>query len=324
MSKSLITGVDIQSNGIVTVTLQLDKRGYSLIGHRAFITPIDIVTDLHANKHQELVKKLKQLKSTLSLFQRKIAMALDDGAVISKPIELESRLSPYEFKDKLYQEFAQHSPLPMDELCIDFIEQPSCADERGSLYHVYAAKKLIVDQRANLASESGLSLAIIDIERQALIQLLQHAQGYYQRKDWLFINVRHSTLSFCYTSPKHPMFFKQIHLSLSTPLNEQQSIELHAKVRREMIGFKSRYPEIILEGVWVAGATTDIGQVIESVMGCENGLLCEVLRPLTLVEHNSMLVAESNKIFDADQGRYALAFGVALRGLAALEGGYAA
>jgi type IV pilus assembly protein PilM len=324
MGKSLITGVDIQPNGIVAVTLQLDKRGYSLIGHHAFMTPTDIVTDLHANKHQELVKKLKQLKSTLSPFQRKIAMALDDGAVISKPVELESTLSPYEFKDKLYQEFAQHSPLPMDELCIDFIEPSSCAGERGNLYHVYAAKKLIVEQRSSLASESGLSLAIIDIERQALIQLLQHAQGYYQRHHWLFINVRYSTCSFCYTSPKHPMFFKQIHLSSSTPLNEHQLIELHAKVRREVIGFKSRYPEVILEGVWVAGATAEIRHVIESVMECDNGLLCEVLQPLTLVEHNSIMGVERNAIIDVDQGRYALAFGVALRGLAALEGGYAA
>jgi type IV pilus assembly protein PilM len=324
MGKSLITGVDIHPNGVVAVTLQLDKRGYSLIGYQAWMTPADIVTDFHANKHQELVKRLKKLKRTLSLFHRKIAMVLDDSAVFSKSIELETTLSPYELTTRLHQDFAPHSPLPIDELYLDYVEPRRSGDERGGVYQVYAAKKRMVDQRTQLAAESGLRLAIIDIERQALIHLLLHSQQYMQGKHGFLIAVRHSTLSFCCIACHDEAFFKQIPLAVLRLSSKEQVAELSRKIKREFALFRADFPQTTIGGVWVMADHAETTRVLQQAVDDQHSFTCEVLQPLAMVDRSLVTATKSEQQAGVDQGVFGVAFGAALRGLAAIENGYAA
>jgi len=165
MSKRIITGIDIRSNSVLAITLAKKYDTYQLQMIQEIPYNRLIVTENRNKHHQIIVNILKKIKCGLPLLSSNISLSLPESAVISKKIELPMVVDATDQQGMVYQAFAKVSPLPVNELCLDFLSE-------NGVYHVFAAKKDDVNRYLLLAEQSGLTLGLIDTEKQAYLQCL--------------------------------------------------------------------------------------------------------------------------------------------------------
>ncbi len=161
MGKSLVIGVDIGHHSIKAVALKPSKGTFTLVSYQELPIEADIFTDNHMLNYQKIVKKLKELRKSLPLFSRKVALAIPDNAVISKVLQIDSALDAQEREYAIFQAFAHQSPFPIEELNLDFVEvNRASASQALASYQVYATKRDVAESRVSGRDKSWLSTRI--------------------------------------------------------------------------------------------------------------------------------------------------------------------
>ncbi len=88
MGKVLVTGIDIGHYSMKAVVLRESKEQLELMHFHELLVPEGIFADNHTLDHQNIVKKLAELKRMLPWYCRNIAAAIPDGVVNSKVVQV--------------------------------------------------------------------------------------------------------------------------------------------------------------------------------------------------------------------------------------------
>ncbi|NOI16176.1 type IV pilus assembly protein PilM [Vibrio hepatarius] len=331
MGKSLVIGVDIGHHSIKAVALKPSKGTFTLVSYQELPIEADIFSDNHLLNYQKIVKKLKELRKSLPLFSRKVALAIPDNAVISKVLQIDSELDTQEREFAIVQAFSHQSPFPVEELNLDFIELPkSGSGQTMSSYQVYATKKEVVDSRVQAVTKAGYQPLLVEIQAHSLTHIWQIASRAQQKPNWLLLDVGLSQSSVCMDLQDKAPFCKDI--PLGTQLmegDEQLEHVMHGQSERFVHGLVEKLQRNIqlltsvhgveIEGIWLSGGGASVPMLSEEIAKRLH-IECEVLNPLNLFDASS---AKTNGQLSSGHV-YATAAGLALRGLNWMEQTHAA
>ncbi|MBW3697348.1 type IV pilus assembly protein PilM [Vibrio sp. T187] len=329
MGSSLITGIDIGSHSIKAVVLKPVGELYALVGYKELAISDDIFTDNHTLEYQKIVKKLKELRKTLPLFSRKVAMSVPDNAVISKVLQIDSDLEHREKEFAIYQTFAHQSPFPIEELILDFveIEEKRVGKTATTSYQVYATRKEVVDSRIEASKKAGFQPVVVDIQAHSLLNIWQLASRMNPDKQrWLLIDVGVNHTSLGIIPFGRSPFYKDMAYGtkylkqdsdgglpdiLGTGPETQLFInELIDRLKRQLQLYTSVNASEPIAGVWLMGDGANTPMLAEEIER-QLKLDCELLNPLSLFENK---LAKKRR-YNVDWQAFGLAAGLAICGL---------
>ncbi|WP_117235972.1 type IV pilus assembly protein PilM [Vibrio maerlii] len=332
MGRSLVTGIDIGHSSIKAVVLKQAGESYVLVSYKELPISQRIFAENHTVDHQETVKKLKELKKSLPLFRRNIALAVPDSVVMSKFIQIDAELEEREQEFAIYQAFAHQSPFPIEDLNLDFVKVDEAVNthSRTATYQVYATKKNVVESRVDAASEAGLTPVLIDIQAHGLLQVCQRmVQRHPEQVNWLILDIGYSQTFLCGIQAQTP-FSKDFPMGTKQCLQQGNEHDFDVGTSntfiddlidrlRRAIQMHGSVNEQSIQGIWLSGGGAKLPNLAKAL---RRKLLvqCEILNPFEdLVNNPSSAVGNGH-----DGHRFSTAMGLAISGLEWLESSHVA
>ncbi|WNJ96386.1 pilus assembly protein PilM [Vibrio ruber] len=303
MRKRIVTGIDIRRHRITAVTLKRQHNTLSLLGSETLSVAEDIFSDNEVIDYQSIVNKFAEIRNRLPFLQHRVAIAMPDLAVMTRTLRLstsehDKTLEPW----LVSQAFTEETALSGASVYLDYVPL-----QAG--YQVYAAKKEVVESRLQALRQAGLRPVLIDTEKQAFLQFLLESMRCAQRQGWLLIDIGEDTIAMGFITPELS-FYRQF------PFTVQAFDAALSLVVQEVQRFISLHSAAVLNGIWIH-ASPDMYPMLSQRLSQS---FCGP------IEH--LIVAS---VFDTSASISAhlwpfipLAAGCALRGLMALEFGYAA
>ncbi|MCE0493961.1 type IV pilus biogenesis protein PilM [Vibrio salinus] len=241
MGKRIITGIDIRCNSILAITVAKKYDIYQI----QMIQDISLKDNIEVRNinsyHQIIVSVLKKIKQKLPKSSSHTVFSLPDSEVIVKEIELPATDALFR-PELLLQQFARDIPVPVDELVVDYI----CEQNR---YHVFATRKEGVLIRKNIARNAGLTLGLIDFEKQAFLQSLCYLKEVFPEKTSILIDIGTHYLRIGALLNKNQSLFRAIEIPAGSLRSQTMIPEFVAEEWKRAASFYSS--EFLSESVFV-------------------------------------------------------------------------
>lgn len=207
LRKTIMTGIDIDRFCLRAAVVHSYKGRDILVGCEELTTTTPLFSNNYQLNYQEIVKKLQQLKRKLPILAQKVAMAIPENAVFCKELEIESNLSSVEEEAMIYHHFSSVSPLPLNELCIDYVKSNSAEETLDSTvrYHVYATHKAEIELRRKSCIDARLRPVFIGDEKQIKWALVQKFAQQYDCSP-VMIEVNQDSITLIVASETHFMY----------------------------------------------------------------------------------------------------------------------
>ncbi|KUJ00743.1 pilus assembly protein PilM [Vibrio sp. MEBiC08052] len=303
MRKRIVTGIDIRRHRITTVTLKRQHNIVSLLDCETLSVPDDIFSENEVIDYQSIVNKLAEVRKRLPFWQHRVAISMPDLTVMAKTLQLsisdyDQSLEPW----LIAQAFAEKTGLSGDSVYLDYVPL-----QTG--YQVYAAKKEVVESRLQALCLAGLRPVLIDTEKQAFLQFLLQSMCRTQRQGWLLIDIGEDIIAMGFITDELS-FYRQF------PFSVQAFDVALTLVLQEVQRFISLHPAALLNGIWV-NSSPGIYQTVAQGLRQQFCGQVEHLVAASVFETSASIPAHYWPFIP-------LAAGSALRGLMALESGYAA
>ncbi|MDW6002736.1 pilus assembly protein PilM [Vibrio mangrovi] len=303
MRKFIVTGIDIRRHRVTAVTLKRQHNILSLLNCESIAVTDDIFSENEVISYQKIVNKLAGVRKRLPFFQHRAAISVPELAVMTRTL----RLSLHDHDKSLeswlvYQAFSEKTSLSRESVCLDYV----VLDEG---YQVYAAKREVIESRLQAIRQAGLKPVLVDTEKQAFLQFLLEAMSHFQRREWLLLDVGEEMVVVGFISTELN-FYRQF------PFPGQKSDPTLERILQEVQRFLSLHQSSLPNGIWVKGSS-GVYQVLSSGL---SKLFDGPIERFT----TAAVFQTSVPVADHLWGVIPLAAGSALRGLIALENGYAA
>lgn len=338
MGKSFVTGIDIGHHSIKAVVMKPAGELFELVSHKEVPVTESIFSDNHTFNHQEIVKKLKELKKHLPMMAKNVVLSVPDNAVISKVLHIDSELEDREKEFAIYQVFGQQSPFPVEELSLDYVKVESETLKRAptSTYQVYATRREVIESRIDAIKKSGFKPIVMDIQAHGLLRVWQLAAQIEEAKQsWLLVDIGQSQTSVCIMPNNRPAYYKDLPFgtqnmkaaipveanqdSPSLDLNQQDDFiaELAERLTRQLSMYSSVNQQQKIEGIWLTGGGATMLSVDEYLSDKLN-LPVEVLDPLRLLQ------GKLKNRLQSESCTFSVAAGLAIRGIQWQRGNHVA
>lgn len=323
MSRFLVTGIDVGHHSIKAVVVKSAGQHYSLVTCQEVSLTENIFSDHQGINHQKLVKKLKELKKKLPMFSSHVAISLPDNAVISKVLHIDSGLEEREKEFAIYQAFAHQSPIPVEELNLDFVDitDKSDAPQASLTYQVYATRRDMVEERLSAMKKAGFKPVLVDMQAHSLQKmwdLAREKQPY--AENWMLVDIGLTQTSLCAAPPDGSPFFRDtvfgtgnlrgaLEGDLTSGDRKTFFRELNEKLQKQIQLYNSVNPMRQTEGLWLSGGGATIDGLCIG-LGRLIGLKCELLNPQGLIGGQSGIQSELLRM-----NAFACAAGLAVLGV---------
>lgn len=335
MDKLIVTGIDITHRSLKAVILKPTGKSFSLLGYKEIVLNGDIVAENQLINHQEIVNTLKEIKKSLPLFHRKVAIAVPDSAVISKVLPLDFDLEESEIEFAVAQAFSLQSPIPIDELSLDYVPCDGGCMTKNRQYQVFATRKELVDSRVKLLEKAGLKPAVVDVHAQVAGEVWQlAAEANPENNSFCLVEVRERDGSITMFNTEGELFHKEFAWSPSEPLvqdsnfSEGGEAEIKAidhfnqdvakNIQRQLQLYSSVSGSNDVQGLWLSGSRASTPMLLETLSTCL-GIRCEILN---IFEHFEIQLSPRRRR-DLDWHRFTTAAGIAVRAIKCLRRGNA-
>jgi type IV pilus assembly protein PilM len=176
-----LIGVDISSSSVKMVELAEDAQdGLRLERYHSEPLPKDAVTEGNINNLDAVAEALRMGWRRMGTRIKNLALALPNGAVITKKIVAPSGQREEELEMLVETEANQYIPFALDEVNLDFAvlgPVPNNPDEVEIL--IAASRKDKVEDRVAAAEAAGLKATVMDMESfatQAAFELIKRQQ----------------------------------------------------------------------------------------------------------------------------------------------------
>lgn len=328
MGKSFVTGIDIGHHSIKAVVMKPAGELFELVSYKEVPATETIFSDNHTLNHQEIVKKLKELKKQLPMMARNVALSVPDKAVISKVLHIDSELEDREKEFAIYQVFGQQSPFPVEDLSLDYVKVESDTLKRAptSTYQVYATRKEVIESRIDAVKKSGFKPIVMDLQAHGLLRVWQLAtQLDPEKKSWLLVDIGQSQTSLCILPANRPAYYKDLPFGMknikpatwnieddspSIQLDQQDEFisELAERLTRQLSMYGSVNQQQKIDGIWLTGGGATV-VAIDEYLSEKLNLPVDILDPLKLLQGK---VKNSSGL---ETCTFGVAAGLAIRGI---------
>jgi type IV pilus assembly protein PilM len=112
----------------------------------------------------------------------------------------------------VHQAFGQQSPIPLEELSLDFFEVDQKVTTRSttSTFQVYATRKEVVDSRVAALTKAGLKPLTVDVHANSLLKVWRLAsQVHPERRQWMLVDIGLNQTSLCTVPREEPLSIKK-------------------------------------------------------------------------------------------------------------------
>ncbi len=324
MGKVLVTGIDIGHYSMKAVVLRESKEQLELMHFHELLVPEGIFADNHTLDHQNIVKKLAELKRMLPWYCRNIAAAIPDGVVNSKVVQVAQGLDGRELEFAVGQAFGLESPIPIDELSFDFsIKSVERSLNSTLTYQVHAARKEVVEGRLLAFKKAGFKPITIDTHSHALACLWRlAAQQHGDKSQWVLADIGYQHTTLCHALPGSGVFYKDIPYGMkqikADTRNENKTIgALVDNIKRQISLYNSVHGDNAIKGLWLSGGGANDPTLVEYFKAGYH-MEVDLLSPLSLVANGTK--ESSKSLRNSDNNRvFGAALGLALDGIAWLK-----
>ena len=166
--KKEIIGIDIGSSSVKLVQLKEQKGAFSLQNVGILQLPPEAIVDNTLMDSSSIVETINKLIKSLNIHVKDAACSVSGNSVIIRKISLPAM--PYEeLEDQIHWEAEQYIPFDINDVNIDF--QILAADQNDPTKMevlLVASKKDIINDYMAVFNETGVRLAVVDVDSFAL------------------------------------------------------------------------------------------------------------------------------------------------------------
>jgi type IV pilus assembly protein PilM len=157
-------GIDIGSSSVKLVQIREQKGIYHLLGVGILPLPAEAIVDNTLMDSSSIVETVRNLVRSLDISAKDVASSISGNAVIIRKIVLPSMTSE-ELEDQIHWEAEQYIPFDINDVNIDFqiLGQDENDPSRMNVLLV-ASKRDIVNDYIAVFNETGLRLAVVDVD----------------------------------------------------------------------------------------------------------------------------------------------------------------
>ncbi|MCW0505046.1 PilM family type IVa pilus assembly protein TapM [Aeromonas piscicola] len=163
-----LAGIDFGSQSIKAVTIagRPGKLHFESVAEVA--TPKGTLVDYQLQDIERVSQSLKTLKRLINGNSQYAATAVTGSNVITKVIQVDTRLSENELENQVQQEAEQIIPFPLDEVSLDFEIIGIVNDQDRQEVLLSAARTESVSGRVTALAEAGMITKVVDVGAHAL------------------------------------------------------------------------------------------------------------------------------------------------------------
>lgn len=183
-----VVGLDIGSSSVKVVEMDHSGEKPALIKFgRCGLLP-EAIVDGEIMDRDVVVDTIAELMEVNEISSREVVTAVSGRAVIVKKILMDT-MSEDEAREAIRWEAEQHIPFDIDDVSLDFQILDREADAEKMDVLLVAAKKEMLEARADLIRAAGLSPQIIDIDSFAVQNAFEHSYDAPENAVTLLLNV---------------------------------------------------------------------------------------------------------------------------------------
>jgi type IV pilus assembly protein PilM len=181
-------GLDIGSRALKVVEIGHSGGKPVLLKYgRSTLLP-EAIVDGEVMDRDVVVDTIAELMETSGIASRDVVIAVSGRAVIVKKIQM-NKMTDEEARTAIQWEAEQHVPFDIDDVSLDFqILNRDSSPERMDVLLV-AAKKEMLEARADLVRSAGLNPHVIDVDSFAVQNAYEHSYGMQEGNLTLLLNV---------------------------------------------------------------------------------------------------------------------------------------
>lgn len=326
---SSITGIDIGHHSIKAVVMNTKSEQLQLMSFKEIPSTPSIFLEKQTLAYEPLVTRLKQLKKQLPFGVRNIVLSVPESAVISKVLQIDNGLDDKEQEFAIHHSFAQQSPLPLEELSIDYVPiHTEIPDTEGSsaTYQVYATRKEVISSRIDACKAAGFYPKVVDVHSGGLLKLWQFVAQQQNRHNWMLVDIGLSQTSLCLLPRGRAAYYREMALGTQqakvvqpvlsnqvcdNALPDEFIADLAERLSRHMSLYRSVQHQQSIEGIWLTGGGSCFPN-IETALSIKLGVPVMLFNPFGLVNrHKTLLLKQSSLPGNCFGG----ALGLAIRGM---------
>lgn len=181
-------GLDIGSRSIKVIEVDHSGGKPRLLKYgRCGLLP-EAIVDGEVMDREVVVDTIAELMEVNEIAAKDVVVAVSGRAVIVKKIQMD-KMSDEEARTAIQFEAEQHIPFDIDDVSLDFqiLNQETAPDAMDVL--LVAAKKEMLEARADLVRAAGLSPTIVDVDSFAVQNAYEHSYGVQEGNVTLLLNV---------------------------------------------------------------------------------------------------------------------------------------
>ena len=185
---SRTVGLDIGSSSVKVVELDHSGESPELVKFgRCGLLP-EAIVDGEIMDREVVIDTIAELMEVNEISSKDVVAAVSGRAVIVKKIQMDM-MSDEEARNAINWEAEQHIPFDIDDVALDFqVLSREASPEKMDVLLV-AAKKEMLDSRADLVRAAGLNPVVIDVDSFAVQNAFEHSYDHPEGSVTLLLNV---------------------------------------------------------------------------------------------------------------------------------------
>lgn len=264
--KKETVGIDIGSSSVKLVQLKEQKGTYHLLNVGILPLPPEAIVDNTLMDSSSIVEIIKSLLKSLNVKANEAACSISGNAVIIRKIVLPAMTSE-ELEDQIQWEAEQYIPFDINDVNIDF--QILGQDERDPAKMnvlLVASKKDIVNDYVTVFNETGLRLAVIDVDSFAVQNAFEMNYDVFPEEVIALVNIGANIMNLNIVKAGASLFTRDVQLGGSVYTDEIQ----------KQFGVSSEEAE----GIKISGGGPDQGRLQDIMSRLNESLALEMRRSL--------------------------------------------
>jgi type IV pilus assembly protein PilM len=215
-------GIDIGSSSVKLLQVREQKGVFTLLSVGILPLPAEAIVDNTLMDSSAIIETIKILVKDLDISAKEAASSISGNAVIIRKIVLPS-MSSEELEEQIHWEAEQYIPFDVNDVNIDF--QILGQDERDpSRMNVLlvASKRDIVNDYIAVFNETGLKLAVIDVDSFAVQNAFENNYDVFPEEVVALINIGANIMNLNIVKDGIPLFTRDVQTGGSLYTDEIQ------------------------------------------------------------------------------------------------------
>ncbi len=315
--KKEVIGIDIGSSSVKVVQLKEHKGSLQLLNVGILPLPPEAIVDNTLMDSSAIATVIKILVASLGIKIKDVVCSISGNSVIIRKIVLPA-MAQEELEDQISWEAEQYIPFDINDVNMDFqILSPDSYDPSKMNVLLVASKKDIINDYVAVFSESGLHLAVVDVDSFAVQNAFEANHDYNFEDILALVNIGASVMNINIVKGGITLFTRDVQMGGNLYTEEiQKQLGLSSEdaeigkllageshnealrtviikvnetitqeIRRSLDFYNSTASEDRISGIFVSGGCTKVYKLIDTVSE-KIGLPVGKLDPFAKLKYN--------------------------------------